>query len=80
MILIVIIILLFLSHILRFKTTKKIIISWLIMSIFLMFLGSDNELIYYNIFYVTSFLFGFVLSILGKVIFVIVLIYFLVWK
>jgi hypothetical protein len=80
MILIVSVLLLFLSHILRFKTTKKVILSWLIISFFLMFLGSESELIYINIFYVFPFVLGFVLETLGKIIFLIFLIYFIVWR
>ena len=72
--------LLFLSHILRFKTTKKVILSWLIISFFLMFLGSESELIYINIFYVFPFVLGFVLETLGKIVFLIYLIYFIVWR
>jgi hypothetical protein len=80
MILMVSLFLLFLSHILRFKTTKKVILSWLIISFFLMFLGSESELIYINIFYVFPFVLGFVLETLGKIIFLIFLIYFIVWR
>jgi hypothetical protein len=80
MILMVSLFLLFLSHILRFKTTKKVILSWLIISFFLMFLGSESELIYINIFYVFPFVLGFVLETLGKIVFLIFLIYFIVWR
>jgi len=75
----VLLLLYFLSQVLKFKTTKKLLLSWFIISFFLMFLG-ENSLSHFSIFHACTFLFGFVFTILGKFLFLIILIYFLVWK